>query len=298
MTLLPLLQERPYILADGAMGTMLFAAGLQHGDPPDLWNLEFPEKVAAVHRGYLEVGSQVLLTNTFGANRFRLALHGLEGKVAEINRAAVEILRSEIAANGRDALIAGDIGPSGQVLLPYGDLSFDEAVQGFVEQAAALVEEGVDLVWIETMADLEEVRAAVEGVRQVSSELPLITTMTFDTRGRTMMGVTPERAAETLSSHGVAALGGNCGNGPEEIIEAIEKMHSATPDAFLAAKANAGIPHLVSGKPVYDATPESMARYAVNAYQAGARLIGACCGSTPEHLKAMAEALAAEKMPG
>lgn len=280
------------------MGTMLFAAGLQHGDPPEIWNLDQPDRVAAVHRGYLESGAQILLTNTFGGNRHRLALHGLERRVAELNCAAVEILRNEIAASRKEALVAGDIGPTGQVLLPYGELSFEQAVQSFTEQAAALVGSGVDLIWIETISDLEEMRAAVEGVRQVSAEIPLLTTMTFDTRGRTMMGVTPEQAVTRLDSLGAVASGGNCGNGPEEVIGVIEKMRTAAPHVILAAKANAGIPVLEAGKPVYRATPETMAEYALKVYRAGARIIGACCGSTPAHIRAIAEALAATRQAG
>jgi 5-methyltetrahydrofolate--homocysteine methyltransferase len=288
----------PYVLADGAMGTRLFASGLEHGDAPERWTIEHPQKVSDIHRAYLEAGSRILLTNTFGGNRLRLALHGLEGRVSELNQAASGLLRDAIKASGRQALAAGDIGPSGGVLLPYGEMEYEEAVTAFAEQAAGLVEGGVDLIWIETMADLEEVRAAVEGVRQVSTDIPLITTMTFDTRGRTMMGVTPERAAETLIGLGAAALGGNCGNGPDEIIEVINKMRAVTPDAILVAKANAGVPTLVTGRPVYRATPQDMTRYAVKAFDAGARIIGACCGSTPEHIRAIAVALATRQETG
>lgn len=296
-TIQSLLNESGHLLIDGAMGTMLFAAGLGQGGAPELWNVEAPDQVAAVHRAYLDAGAQIVLTNTFGGTRYRLALHGLESRVAELNHAAAELLRGAVAASGKQALVAGDIGPSGQVLLPYGELSFAEAMEAFAEQAVGLVGGGVDLIWIETMSDLEEVRAAVEGVRQVSKDIPLVTTMTFDTHGRTMMGVTPEKAVTTLASFGATAVGGNCGNGPEEIITVIEKMHSKTPDALLVAKANAGIPQLVGGKPVYRATPADMAAYAVKAYAAGARIIGACCGSTPAHIQAIADALQPMRQP-
>lgn len=286
-----LLTEHPYLLADGAMGTMLFASGLEHGDAPEGWTVEHPDRVAAVHRAYLESGSQILMTNTFGANRLRLALHNKQDQVGELNRAAARLLRGEIEASGKWALAAGDIGPSGGVLLPYGEMEYDEAVSAFAEQAAALLEGGVDLIWIETMADLEEVRAAVEGVRQASVDIPIIATMTFDTRGRTMMGVTPESAAGVLPELGAAAIGGNCGNGPDEIIEVIRKMHAAQPEMVLVAKANAGVPTLVGGKPVYKASPEDMTGYAAQVFDAGARIIGACCGSTPEHIRAIAAAL-------
>jgi 5-methyltetrahydrofolate--homocysteine methyltransferase len=293
-TIQSLLEKSPYILADGAMGTMLFAAGLEHGGSPELWNVEHPERVADVHRAYLEAGSRLLLTNTFGGTRHRLSLHGMQERVAELNRAAVKNLRQVVDESGAEALVAGDIGPSGGVLLPYGTMTFEEVLDGFSEQAAALVEGGADLIWIETMADLEEVRAAVEGVRSVSSDIPIITSMTFDTHGRTMMGVTPEKAATSLGSFGAAAFGGNCGNGVEEIITVVEKMHKVAPEAILVAKANAGIPKLVGGRPVYQATPADMADYAVKAYTAGARIIGACCGSTPAHIQAIAGALAGE----
>jgi 5-methyltetrahydrofolate--homocysteine methyltransferase len=277
------------------MGTMLFQAGLEQGEPPDKWNLEHPEKVAAVHRGYLEAGAQLLLTNTFGANRYRLKLHNLHDRVAEINRKAVEILRAEIEAAGGTALAAGDIGPTGEVLLPYGELAFEEARAAFEEQARALIEAGVDLIWIETLSDLEEMRAAVEGVRQVSPDIPIIATMTFDTHGRTMMGVTPEQAAKALVEMGVDAIGANCGNGPDETMLAVQKMATAVQGIPLVAKANAGIPRLEKGKPVYDADPPAMAEYALQVRQAGAQLIGACCGSTPDHLRAMARALQAAR---
>jgi 5-methyltetrahydrofolate--homocysteine methyltransferase len=296
-TIQTLLDESRYLLADGAMGTMLFSAGLGQGDPPEQWNLIHPDRVTAVHCAYLDAGAQILLTNTFGGNRFRLSLHGLENQTDELNRAAAGLARqasdSLVSHNGSKALVAGDIGPTGQVLLPYGTMTFEEAREGFAEQALALIEGGVDLIWIETMSDLKEVQAAVEAVRQISSDIPIITTMTFDTHGRTMMGVTPEKAVVELSSLGPVAVGGNCGNGPEEIITVVEKMRAVTSDAILVAKSNAGIPELIKGRTVYRATPEDMADYAVKAFQAGARIIGACCGSTPDHVRAIAKALEA-----
>lgn len=291
-TIQDLLDRGGYIITDGAMGTVLFAAGLEHGDPPELWNINHPERVAEVHRTYIAAGSQVLLTNTFGGNRYRLSLHNAQDKVAGANRAAAKILRQVTDESDTELIVAGDIGPSGEVLAPYGELAFQDAKDGFAEQAAALIEGEVDLIWIETMSDLEEVRAAVEGAREVSPDIPIVTTMTFDTHGRTMMGVTPEQAYETLSSFDVVALGGNCGNGPEEIIEVISKMSSLNNGKPLVAKANAGIPELVKGKAVYRATPETMADYAINSYNAGARIIGGCCGSTPDHIAAIKRALA------
>jgi methionine synthase I (cobalamin-dependent) len=222
-------------------------------------------------------------------------LHNLEDRVIELNRAAAAILREAVSSSGEDAIVAGDIGPSGSLLEPLGDMSFTQAVAAFRQQASALVDGGVDVIWIETMADLEEMRAAVEGVRQASADIPVITTMTFDTRGFTMMGVSPERAVAALSSLGATAVGGNCGNGPEEVIRVVEKMRATDPRAILVAKANAGIPELVGGKPVYRASPETMAAYAVEVSNAGAGIIGACCGSTPAHIQAIAGALAANR---
>ncbi|MCI0583458.1 MAG: homocysteine S-methyltransferase family protein [Chloroflexi bacterium] len=282
------------VLADGAMGTMLFASGLQFGDPPELWNVSQPDVVRRIHRGYLEAGSRIVLTNTFGGNRLRLSLHGNERLVKELNQMAAILLRAEVDAAGGNALVAGDIGPSGSIMFPIGPLEFDEAVDVFAEQAGALVAGGVDLIWIETMSDLEEIHAAIEGVRRVAPEIPLITTMTFDTRGHTMMGVSPERAVGALQGWGADAIGGNCGNGPDELIPVVAKMRAAAPDAVLVGKSNAGMPELVDMKAVYRAEPSVMAAYALEVRAAGASIIGACCGSTPAHLKAMSRALAAD----
>lgn len=287
-----LLANSPVLLADGAMGTMLFAAGLESGAPPELWNVEHPDRVRAVQRAYLQAGSQIILTNTFGGSRYRLGMHGLEARVFELNRAGAEIARAEVDAAGGRALVAGDIGPTGEILMPVGMLDFDEAVNAFAEQAEGLIAGGVDLIWIETMADLEEVRAAIEGARRVAAEIPIVATMTFDTKGRTMMGITPEIAVQTISGWGVVATGGNCGNGPDEMLEVIQKMHAARPDVVLVSKSNAGKPEIgEDGKVVYRAGPAEMAKYAVEMKNAGARIIGGCCGSTPAHLQAMAQAL-------
>jgi 5-methyltetrahydrofolate--homocysteine methyltransferase len=278
-------------MADGAMGTMLFEAGLKFGDPPEVWNVAHPELVRGVHRGYIDAGSKLILTNTFGGNRFRLGMHNLQSRVHELNRTAAIILRAEVDAAGTGALVIGDIGPSGEILAPLGTLEYDEAVEGFAEQAAALAAGGVDAIWIETMSALEEIQAAVEGTRKAAPALPIIATMTFDTRGHTMMGVSPEKAVKALIDLGATAVGGNCGNGPDEIMGVIKKMHAANPSAILVAKSNAGMPELVQGKAVYQAKPDQMAVYAKEIHEAGARVIGACCGSTPAHLKAMADAL-------
>ena len=247
------------ILADGAMGTMLFSAGLQFGDPPEVWNLTHPEVIRGIHRGYLDAGSQILMTNTFGGNRLRLGLHGLSERVDELNRTAAILLRAEVNAAGGQALVAGDIGPTGEIVAPLGTLDYEIAVDVFREQAASLIAGGVDLIWIETMSDLNEIKAAIEGVRRVSPGIALVTTMTFDTRGHTMMGVSPEQAVEALAAWGADAIGGNCGNGPDELIPVVQRMHAVAPDVVLVAKSNAGMPELIDMKAVYRANPVTMA---------------------------------------
>ncbi len=279
------------ILLDGAMGTMLMAAGLEQGDPPEEWNVLHPDRIRAIHQSYVDAGSQVILTNSFGGTRFRLEMHNLQDRVYELNKAAAENARAVADAAPRTVVVAGSMGPTGQLFEPMGLLTFEEAKAAFAEQARGLADGGVDVFWVETMSDLDEVRAAVEGARSVS-DLPIITTMSFDTHGHTMMGVSPQKAVETLSQLDVIALGANCGTGSDELEKAIEAMRTARPDLLLVAKANAGIPQVErGGNVVYTGTPEVMAQYARDVKALGARLIGACCGSTPEHIKAMAEAL-------
>ncbi|WP_119071659.1 betaine--homocysteine S-methyltransferase [Aggregatilinea lenta] len=290
-TLNDLLSDGQPVVADGGMGTMLFAKGLERGSAPEVWNVERPDDVRSIHRGYIEAGAQIVLTNTFGGNAIRLGMHGLADRAHELNCAGAQLARQEADAAAQPVVVGGSMGPTGQMLEPLGDLTFDDAAAVFEAQASALVEGGVDVLWIETMADLEEVRAAVEGARRAAPELPLVATMTFDTRGRTMMGVTPERAVETLSAYNVIALGANCGNGPDELEAVIGKMHAADPAVSLIAKANAGLPHMEDGQAVYDASPDVMNAYAARVRTLGARIVGACCGSTPDHIRAIAEAL-------
>jgi 5-methyltetrahydrofolate--homocysteine methyltransferase len=282
------------VLADGATGTMLMAQGLPPGDPPIVWNVERPDQVRGLHRAYLEAGARLILSNTFSGNRFRLAQHHLQGRMVELNQVGVRLAREAVRQAGGEALVAGDIGPTGGLLAPLGDIGYAEAVAAFTEQASTLVAAGADLLWIETLSDLEEAQAAIEGARRAAPALPIVATMTFDTRGRTMMGVTPEQAVTALKEWGAAAVGANCGTGPAEVLEVIRKMKAAAPEAVLVAKPNAGAPELVDGRSVYRADSQVMVSYAVAAAEAGGRLIGACCGSTPDHLKAMAQALQAE----
>lgn len=289
-----LLAGNRVVVADGGMGTMLIARGLQRGTAPELWNVERPDEVRTIHRAYLEAGAQIILTNSFGGNRLRLELHGVTGRVAELNDAAARLARAEADVAPGPVLVAGSMGPTGEMLAPMGTLAYEEAVAVFAEQAAALVEGGVDVLWIETMSDLDEVRAAVEGCRQSAPGVPVVSTMSFDTRGRTMMGVTPERAAQEIASLGVMALGANCGKGPDELEAAVARMAATDSRLPLIAKANAGAPRLEGDRAVYDATPEDMGHYAERVRDLGARIIGACCGSTPEHIRAIAQTLRSE----
>jgi 5-methyltetrahydrofolate--homocysteine methyltransferase len=288
-----LLNTREYILADGATGTTLMGRGLTQGDPPEGWNLTHPDEIRRMHRNFIQAGSQIVLTNTFGGTRFRLKLHKLDGRVREINIAAARLARAEADAADHLVVVGGSMGPSGEIIKPLGDLDPADARAGFAEQAAALTEGGVDVLWIETMSDLKEVRAAAEGARSASS-LPLVITMTFDTNGHTMMGVSPLEALEAIREYEPIALGGNCGNGPGEIEGVISAMYSAGLDIPLVAKSNAGMPVLKDGHAYYAATPEEMGRYAVRVRNLGATIVGGCCGNSVDHIRAMAEALASE----
>ena len=280
------------IIGDGAMGTMLMANGLEFGDPPEVWNLEHPEIIRRVQRAYAEAGAQILLTDTFGGNRLRLELHGREDRVDKLNRTAAVLSRVEANAADHPVIVAGDIGPTGQIMTAIGGtLTPEIAREVFAEQARALAAGGVDVFWIETMSDLSEAVAVIQGAKDAAPDIPVIATMSFDTRGHTMMGVTPEQAAGALLEAGAVAVGGNCGNGPEELVPVIERMRAAYPDAILVAKGNVGQPQLVGMSAQYDTTPETMADFAVRFREAGANVIGACCGSTPPHLRAMAEAI-------
>lgn len=289
-----LLEKEGWLVLDGAMGTMLIQSGLESGSAPELWNVEHPEKVRAVHRAYIEAGSRIILTNSFGGSRIRLKSHNLQERAYELNRAAAENARAEAEAAAPPVLVAGSIGPSGELMAPMGKLTYERAKEAFAEQAQALAAGGADLIWVETMSDLNELKAAVEGARE-ATDLPVAATMTFDTHGRTMMGVTPKKAMQELGALDLIVSGANCGNGPDELEEAIQEMRAANPQAILVAKANAGLPKMVNQQVVYDGTPQVMAEYAVRVHELGAQLIGACCGSTPEHIRAMSAALKDQK---
>jgi 5-methyltetrahydrofolate--homocysteine methyltransferase len=287
--------RRP-VLYDGSKGVYLAArlagVGLSLGDATEWLNLLSPEAVRQVHREYIDAGSQIIQTNTFNGNRLRLEVYGLGDRVREVNLAAAQVARE---AAGGDVLVAGDIGPSGK-LLAMGEVDERALVDAFAEQAAALVEGGVDLFHVETMSDLAEARAAVEGVRR-ASDRPLLLTMSFDTGRpealRTMMGVTPAQLAQAAQEIGVFGVGANCGRGLEGYQEVVRALAGARPDAVLVVKVNAGVPRMEGGQVVYDGTPERMAGYALWCAENGVGIIGGCCGSTPRHIEAMARALVA-----
>ncbi|SDF94187.1 betaine--homocysteine S-methyltransferase [Thalassobaculum litoreum] len=293
--LLDLLAERGHLIADGAMGTNLFALGLETGNSPELWNVEAPEKVAAVHRGFLEAGSDIVLTNSFGGTAHRLKLHGAQDRVRELNAAAARVCRTAVdrwkAETGKTCLVAGSMGPTGELFEPLGALTPATGEAAFAAQAEGLAEGGADILWIETISAAEEMAAAVAGAARVG--LPIVATMTFDTNARTMMGLTPADFAALAPTLAVvpSAIGANCGVGPAELAQTILGLTEADPQAVVVAKGNCGIPQYVDGAIVYDGTPEAMGVYAWIVRDAGARIVGGCCGSKPEHVRAIAEAL-------
>jgi 5-methyltetrahydrofolate--homocysteine methyltransferase len=285
------LASRPWLLADGATGTNYFQMGLVSGDAPELWNVDHPDRVRSLHRRFIEAGADIILTNTFGGNRHRLKLHNDQHRVRELNMAAVANARAEADAAGRTVFVAGSIGPTGEIFQPVGTLSHEDGVAAFEEQAKALAEGGVDVLWIETMSSEEEIRAAVEGASKAG--LPIVTTMSFDTNGRTMMGITPAAFGALAASLATQplAIGANCGVGASELVATVMGITAARPDAHVVAKGNCGIPQYVDGHIHYTGTPELMADYARIALDAGAKIIGGCCGTSPEHLASMRKSL-------
>ena len=279
------------VLVDGGMGTLLQERGLDDGGAGELWNVERPEVVADSHRAYARAGARILTTNTFGGTRPRLQMHGLEDRVHEINRAAAGVARS--VADEFGILVAGDLGPTGELLEPLGTMDGAEAEEIFAEQLRGLRDGGIDLVLIETMSDLAEVEAAVRAARSVVPDLPIIATLSFDTNLRSMMGVRPADAVTALAAAGVDAVGANCGRGPEEMEVIAAQMAEARPEGLLlVAQSNAGLPQVVGDHFEYDKSPADLAAHAEVLHGLGIDLIGACCGSTPEHIGAMSDAFA------
>jgi 5-methyltetrahydrofolate--homocysteine methyltransferase len=292
-----LLGTRDWLLLDGATGTNLFDMGLESGEAPELWNLDAPEKVRALHDGFIGAGSDLILTNSFGGSRYRLKLHGAEDRAYELAARAAEIARAAADAADRPVVIAGSVGPTGEILQPVGALAWDDAAEAFEEQIRGLVEGGADVAWAETISSEEEFRAAHAAAARAGA--PFCGTLSFDTAGRTMMGVTSEgfaALAAALDPEPVA-IGANCGTGAPDLLRTVLGITAAAPERAVIAKGNAGIPKFVDGHIHYNGTPELMADYARLARDAGARLIGGCCGTKAEHLRAMRGALEAH-VPG
>jgi 5-methyltetrahydrofolate--homocysteine methyltransferase len=278
------------VLLDGGMGTLLQDRGLDDGGAGELWNVEHPEAVRETHEAYARAGARILTTNTFGGTRPRLQMHGLEDRVYELNRAAAALARSVAVEHG--ALVAGDLGPTGELLAPLGTLQPDEAQAIFEEQLRGLRDGGIDLVLIETMSDLAEVEAAVAAARSVVPDLPVVATLSFDTNLRSMMGVRPADAVTALAAAGVDAVGANCGRGPQEMEAIAAELAGARPEGLLlVAQTNAGLPQVVGDHFEYDKSPGELAEHAARLHTIGIDLIGACCGSTPEHIAAMSAAV-------
>jgi len=292
-----LLKERDYILTDGATGTTLFNMGLQAGDAPELWNVGHPDRIRALYQVAVEAGSDLFLTNTFGGTAARLKLHNAQDRVFELNKLGAELGR-DVADNAtRTVVVAGSVGPTGEILEPIGSLSEAHATEMFHEQAEGLKAGGADLLWVETISAPEEYKAAAKAA--ALADMPWCGTMSFDTAGRTMMGLTSARMAalvETLPNPPIA-FGANCGVGASDLLRTILGMKATGTERPLIAKGNAGIPKYVDGHIHYDGTPELMADYAVLARACGATIIGGCCGTTGEHLRQMREALDTREIP-
>lgn len=286
-----LLETRDWLIADGATGTTLFNMGLSSGDAPELWNVDKPENITRLYLGAVEAGSDIFLTNSFGGTASRLKLHKSEHRVHELNKAAAEIGRNVADRAGRVVIVAGSMGPTGEIMEPMGPLSYSAAVEMFHEQAEGLKAGGADVAWIETISAADEYKAAAEGATLAG--LPWVGTMSFDTAGRTMMGVTSAQLADMVEKMPTppVAYGANCGTGSSDLLRTVLGFSAQGHERPIIAKGNAGIPRYMDGHIHYDGTPELMGNYACMARDAGATIIGGCCGTTPEHLRAMKEAL-------
>ena len=286
-----LLSSRDWLLADGATGTNLFNMGLSSGEPPEFWNTDEPDNIRSLYRSAVDAGSDIFLTNTFGGNAARLKLHAAQGRVRELNRVGASLGREIADAAGRTVVVAGSVGPTGEIFQPMGNLTHDLAVEIFHEQAEGLKEGGADVLWVETMSAFEEYAAAAEAADRAG--MAWCGTMSFDTAGRTMMGITSAKMAalvETLPNPPLA-FGANCGVGASDLMRTVLGFGAAGSIRPLIAKGNAGIPKYHEGHIHYDGTPDLMGEYAVLARDAGVKIIGGCCGTMPEHLKAMRAAL-------
>lgn len=289
-----LLDTKPVVVADGAMGTNLFALGLANGDCGEIWNVEAADKVQSIHQSMVDAGSDIVLTNTFGCNRYRLELHKSAERVRELNMAGVKIAREVADSVDRPVIVAGSVGPTGDVLEPLGTRTQAEAEDAFTEQMQAMADAGADVIWIETIFAENELDAAITAVQRV--DIDFVSTMTFDTGGKTMMGLTPVDAGGLVSgfSRTPLAFGANCGVGPAQMLDTLFGLNQGLANAVpTVTKCNCGVPQMGTDLKIhYSGTPEIMADYARLARDAGARIIGGCCGTTAEHIGAMVDALA------
>jgi homocysteine S-methyltransferase len=278
------------MLADGAMGTMLHSRGVSFEKCFDELNLTNPAAVADIHREYIEAGAQLIITNTFGSNRFKLSKHGLDKKVADINKAGVDLARRIVSASFKDVLVAGDVGPLGVRIAPFGRVKLEEARAAFAEQISALAEAGADLIVIETMSDLYEIQEAIKASQQ-NCPLPVVASVTFTRDDRTLLGDNPSKVARTLRDAGADIIGVNCSGGPAQLLRILKQMHQTVPDGKFWVKPNAGWPEQVGGRIMYPADPDYFGDYALSFRDAGAAIVGGCCGTTPQHISAMRRAL-------
>ncbi|WP_048647997.1 betaine--homocysteine S-methyltransferase [Nitratireductor soli] len=292
-----LIAEKGILLADGATGTNLFAMGLQSGDAPELWNEQAPEKIEALHQGFVDAGADIILTNSFGGTRHRLKLHHAQDRVFELNKKAAEIACAVAAKAGRRVIVAGSVGPTGELLVPLGAMTYEDAVAAFAEQMEGLKAGGAEVAWIETMSAPDEIRAAAEAAIKVG--MPYTYTGSFDTAGRTMMGLAPKDIHGVVDGLADApvAVGANCGVGAPDILAALLDMSEAKPEATIVVKGNCGIPEFRGTEVHYSGTPELMSEYVRLAVDGGAKIVGGCCGTSFEHLAAMRVALDGHKQP-
>jgi len=279
------------LVADGAMGTLLHDRGVGFESCFDELNLTNPALVASIHQEYIKAGAEVILTNTFGANRFKLERCGLEELLTEINQTGVELARRTIRASFKDVLIAGDVGPLGVRLAPFGRVQAEQARETFKEQIQALVEAGCDLIVIETMTDLYEIREAIAAAKEVNEDIAVVASMTFTRDDRTLLGDDPQKVAAKIFAAGADVIGINCSGGPNQLLRLLKKMKKEIPDGLFWVKPNAGWPEQISGRIFYPATAEYFGEYALAFWQAGARVIGGCCGTTPAHIQSIRQAV-------
>ncbi|MEO0327477.1 MAG: betaine--homocysteine S-methyltransferase [Pseudomonadota bacterium] len=285
-----LIEEKGVLLADGATGTNLFEMGLEAGGAPELWNDELPDNITNMHQNFVDSGSDIILTNSFGGTRHRLKLHKAEDRVHELNKKAAIIARNVADAAPKRVIVAGSVGPTGELLVPLGSLSYEDCVKAFCEQMEGLKDGGADVIWIETMSSPDEIKAAAEAASIV--EMPYVVTASFDTAGRTMMGLPPEEFPDVIDQdHKPVAVGANCGVGASDLLSSVLDMTAANPGAIVVAKANCGIPQFKGDTVEYSGNPDLMHEYTKLAIDAGARIVGGCCGTSYAHLRAMRQAI-------